>query len=55
MGVWLRRLHDDMVEQARSLGHSHIALNVFGGNHVARSLYRSLGYAETPVFMCKTL
>ena len=42
-------------DQARSLGHSRIALNVFGGNDVARSLYRSLGYAETAVFMRKTL
>jgi ribosomal protein S18 acetylase RimI-like enzyme len=41
--------------QARELGHTHIALNVFGGNAVARSLYRSLGYAETAVFMRKVL
>jgi ribosomal protein S18 acetylase RimI-like enzyme len=41
--------------RARELGHSHIALNVFGGNDVARSLYRSLGYAETAVFMRKSL
>ena len=32
-----------------------IALNVFGGNDVARSLYRSVGYAETAVFMSKEL
>jgi ribosomal protein S18 acetylase RimI-like enzyme len=42
-------------DQARSLGLSHIALNVFGGNDVARSLYRSLGYAETAVFMRKSI
>jgi len=42
-------------DEARALGHTHIALNVFGGNDVARSLYRSLGYAETAVFMRKML
>jgi len=28
---------------------------VLGGNEVARSLYRSLGYAERAVFMSKDL
>src|SRR6201989_1175102 len=31
-------------EEARRLGRHRIALNVFGGNEVARNLYRSLGY-----------
>ena len=42
-------------DEVRSRGLSHIALNVFGGNDVARSLYRSLGYAETAVFMRKSV
>lgn len=42
-------------DEARSRGLSHIALNVFGGNEVARSLYRSLGYAETAVWMRKAI
>ena len=42
-------------EEARSRGLTKISLNVFGGNDIARSLYRSLGYAETAVFMAKTL
>jgi ribosomal protein S18 acetylase RimI-like enzyme len=42
-------------EEVRSRGLSRIALNVFGGNDVARSLYRSVGYAETAVFMSKEL
>lgn len=42
-------------EEVRKLGLGHIALNVFGGNDVARSLYRSLGYAETAVWMRKAL
>ncbi len=42
-------------DEVRSWGLSHIALNVFGGNEVARSLYRSLGYTETAVFMRKSL
>jgi ribosomal protein S18 acetylase RimI-like enzyme len=42
-------------DEVRSWGLSHIALNVFGGNDVARSLYRSLGYTETAVFMRKSL
>ncbi len=40
-------------EQARRLGIPRIALNVFGCNHTARSLYRSLGYAEDAVWMSK--
>ena len=42
-------------EEARRRGLSSIALNVFGGNEVARNLYRSLGYAESAVFMVKEL
>jgi ribosomal protein S18 acetylase RimI-like enzyme len=32
-----------------------VTLNVFGGNDVARGLYRSLGYDEIAVYMRKTL
>ena len=39
--------------EARRLGISKVALNVFGGNDVARGLYLSLGYAETAVHMEK--
>ena len=38
--------------RARSRPHG---LNVFGGNEIARSLYRSLGYAESAVSMAKQL
>ncbi|HET7141329.1 MAG TPA: GNAT family N-acetyltransferase [Candidatus Limnocylindria bacterium] len=41
--------------EARSHGLSRIALNVFGGNEVARNLYRSVGYVETSVQMAKDL
>ena len=41
--------------EARSHGLPRIALNVFGGNEVARNLYRSLGYAESAVHMAKDL
>ena len=40
---------------ARRHGASTIGLNVFGHNHVARTLYSSLGYQETAVQMRKTL
>jgi ribosomal protein S18 acetylase RimI-like enzyme len=40
---------------ARELGLARIELNVFGGNEVARGLYRSLGYVETAVHMGKDL
>lgn len=40
-------------EEARRRGFDQIGLMVFGGNDVARSLYRSLGYAENAVFMTK--
>lgn len=40
-------------DEARSRGISTTSLTVLGGNEVARSLYRSLGYAERAVFMSK--
>ena len=42
-------------DEVRSRGLDRITLNVFGGNDVARRLYRSTGYAETAVFMSKEL
>jgi GNAT superfamily N-acetyltransferase len=42
-------------QEARRQGFSRIELNVFGGNEVARSLYRSLGYEEVAVQMGKDL
>ena len=41
--------------RARELGAEKLTLNVFGGNEVARSLYRSLGYVEESVQMGKRL
>ena len=40
-------------EEARRHGFPAIRLNVFGGNDIARSLYRSLGYSEDSVWMSK--
>ena len=40
-------------DEARRLGIGEIRLNVFGGNDVARGLYRSLGYGEAAVEMTK--
>jgi ribosomal protein S18 acetylase RimI-like enzyme len=42
-------------DEARRCGFPEIRLNVFGGNEVARSLYRSLGYAEFAIAMRKRL
>jgi GNAT superfamily N-acetyltransferase len=42
-------------QEVRSRGLSTIALNVFGGNSVARALYASLGYRESYVGMRKDL
>ncbi len=41
--------------EARALGFDRVTLNVWGGNDVARGLYRSLGYAEDSVHMSKPL
>ena len=41
--------------EVEALGFGEISLNVWGGNDVARSLYRSLGYAEVSVGMKKRL
>jgi len=42
-------------DEVRALGLPRIALNVFGGNEVARGLYRSIGYVETAVWMSKAI
>jgi GNAT superfamily N-acetyltransferase len=42
-------------DEVRALGHETIRLNVWGGNEVARGLYRSLGWAEESVHMRKHL
>ncbi len=42
-------------ELARANGATHLGLNVFARNEVARSLYTSLGYQETSVHMRKEL
>jgi ribosomal protein S18 acetylase RimI-like enzyme len=41
--------------EVRLLGRDSLALNVWGGNAVARGLYRSLGYVEESVHMRKPL
>jgi ribosomal protein S18 acetylase RimI-like enzyme len=41
--------------EVRELGLGELQLNVFGGNATARSLYRSLGFAELSVQMGKEL
>lgn len=41
--------------EARRRGIPRLALNVFGGNTVARRLYTSLGYVENAVAMSKAL
>ena len=50
-----RRAMELLEDEARRRGHARIRLNVFGGNEVARSLYRSLGYNEIAVSMGKEL
>jgi len=42
-------------EEVRNLGHESVTLNVWGGNAIARGLYRSLGYIEESVHMRKRL
>ena len=42
-------------QHAQELGAERVTLNVWGGNEVARSLYRSLGYVEESVHMGKRL
>jgi len=46
---------ETVVAEARARGIGRLELNVFGGNDVARHLYRSLGYVETSVQMGKDL
>jgi GNAT superfamily N-acetyltransferase len=41
--------------EAKRRGLARVALNVFGGNEVARNLYRSLGYDEIAIWMTKSV
>jgi ribosomal protein S18 acetylase RimI-like enzyme len=50
-----RAIMSALEEQVAARGIDRIDLNVFGGNKVARALYRSLGYRETHVGMTKQL
>jgi ribosomal protein S18 acetylase RimI-like enzyme len=50
-----RALMEFAEEEARRRGLPQVALNVFGGNTVARNLYRTLDYRESAVFMVKKL
>ncbi len=50
-----RRAMELVEREVRARGLERVELNVFGGNAVARSLYRSLGYAERAVIMSKEL
>ncbi len=53
-GRGLGRAAMELVEErARAAGLEAVELNVFGGNAVARGLYRSLGYEEAAVTMVK--
>jgi ribosomal protein S18 acetylase RimI-like enzyme len=47
----MRHLEDEM----RSRGVTHIALNVFGDNAVARRLYERVGYQTAAIYMNKAL
>jgi ribosomal protein S18 acetylase RimI-like enzyme len=50
-----RRAMELFEEEVRRDGFTRIELNVWGGNERARSLYRSLGYADLAVHMGKDL
>jgi ribosomal protein S18 acetylase RimI-like enzyme len=50
-----RRAMQLFEEEVRRNGGRELELNVFGGNTVARNLYRSLGYRESAVHMTKRL
>jgi ribosomal protein S18 acetylase RimI-like enzyme len=53
-GSGLGRAAMQLVEdEAKRRSLPTIALNVFGGNDVARNLYRSLGYDEIAIWMTK--
>jgi GNAT superfamily N-acetyltransferase len=52
---WGRELMTYAELWAAERGAREIALNVFGGNAVARGLYASLGYSERSVAMAKAL
>ncbi len=50
-----RRAMEELEAEVGRRGLARLELNVFAGNGRARSLYRSLGFAETSVHMSKDL
>jgi len=50
-----RKTMELLETEVRAAGLPGIDLNVWGGNDLARSLYRSLGFEERAVFMSKEL
>jgi ribosomal protein S18 acetylase RimI-like enzyme len=50
-----RRALELLEADAREAGFRGVDLNVWGGNDVARALYRTAGYDERAVFMSKEL
>jgi ribosomal protein S18 acetylase RimI-like enzyme len=50
-----RRAMELLENEVRALGISEVALNVWGGNEAARSLYRAQGYFERAVEMAKEI
>ena len=50
-----RLLLDAAEEEARRAGATYLGLNVFGANHVARSLYQGSGYEVKTMQMRKAL
>ena len=68
-GAWLYDIVVDETERGRGLGraamlaleakvkelgYASVGLNVWGGNEIARALYRKLGYTERSVGMTKS-
>ena len=50
-----RRAMELLEEEVRAVGLPGVDLNVWGGNDLARSLYRKLGFEERAIFMSKEL
>jgi GNAT superfamily N-acetyltransferase len=50
---WGRAIMAAAEDWARESGSVQVALNVFGGNTAARSLYSKIGYTERAVIMAK--